>query len=327
MKAIVYRRYGSPEVLHFEEVARPVPGDDEVLVKVYAVSLNAGDVHLLTADSLVVRLSMGMSRPKHPILGSDIAGRVEAVGHNVTRLKPGDAVYGDLSKHRLGGFAEYALGTEKYLTLMPAGMTFVQAAAVPMAAVTALQALRDQGRLQPGHNVLINGASGGVGTFAVQLAKAMGANVTAVCSTRNLEMVRRLGAVAAIDYTREDFAGNGRQYDLILGVGGHRSLGEYKRSLAPGGRYVMVGGAYSQIFEAFLLGPVRSIGGSRKLGGFEARPNVADLDALRGLLEAGTIAPVIDRCWPLEQVADAFRYLIDEHARGKVVITVTEGAS
>lgn len=327
MRAIVCRAYGTPDVLRLEEVAKPTPGDDEILVKVHATSLNAGDVHLLTADSFVVRLSMGFSRPKYPVLGSDVAGRVEAVGKNVTQFKPGDAVYGDLSSHRLGGLAEYVTGTEKLLAHKPANLTFVQAAAVPMAAVTALQSLRDAGKLDAGQKVLINGASGGVGTLAVQLAKSMSAEVTAVCSTRNLEMVRGLGADAVIDYTKEDFTRNGQQYDLILGVNGHRSLGEYKRALTPAGRYVMVGGSNSQVFGALLLGPVRSLGGSRKLGGIYAKGNAADLDTLRPLLEAGAIAPVVDCIYPLERAADAFRYLIDAHARGKVVISVARGES
>ena len=238
MKAIVYTEYGSPDVLHLKDVEKPVPADDEVLVKVHAVSVNAADLHLLRADPFLIRLSSGFLKPKHTILGSDIAGRVEAVGSNVTQFKPGDEVFGDISACGWGGFAEYVCVRENALVLKPTNLSFEQAAAVPMAAVTALQGIRHAGQIRPGQKALINGASGGVGTFAVQLAKSFGAEVTAVCSTRNLETARSIGADHVIDYTKEDFATNGQQYDLILAANGDRSISDYKRALSPKGVYV-----------------------------------------------------------------------------------------
>lgn len=323
MKAMVYTRYGTPDELHYQEVERPTPGDTEVLVKVHATSLNSADWRLLTADPFLVRLMAGgLRRPKHTILGSDVAGRVEAVGSRVTQFKPGDEVYGDLSGCGLGGLAEYICASEDALALKPPTITFEQAAAVPMAAVTALQGLRDKGQLQPGQKVLINGASGGVGTFAVQLARWMGAEVTAVCSTRNVEAARTLGADHVIDYTREDFTRNGQRYDLILGVNGYRALADYRRALTPNGIYVMVGGSNPQLFEALLLGPLMSMTGTQKMGALTAHFNPQDLNQISGLLESGAVVPVIDRCYPLNETSDAFRYLGEGRARGKVVITV-----
>jgi NADPH:quinone reductase-like Zn-dependent oxidoreductase len=325
MKAIVYTEYGSPDVLHLKDVEKPVPADDEVLVKVQAVSVNVADLHLLRADPFLIRLSSGFLTPKHTILGSDIAGRVEAVGSNVTQFKPGDEVFGDISACGWGGFAEYACVRENALVLKPTNLSFEQAAAVPMAAVTALQGIRHAGQMRPGQKALINGASGGVGTFAVQLAKAFGAEVTAVCSTRNLETARSIGADHVIDYTQEDFATNGQQYDLILAANGDRSISDYKRALSPTGVYVQTGGSMSQMTQAMIQGPWISMTGSKKMGNMGvAKPNQKDLAFMKELLESGKVRPVIDRCYPLNEVPEALRYLEAGHARGKVVITVAQ---
>jgi len=322
MQAIVYHTYGSPDVLKLEEVQKPVPQDGEVLVKVIAASTAAGDWHLLRAKPFLVRFMYGLLKPKHPILGSDMAGRVEAVGSNVTQFQPGDEVFGDLSACGFGAFAEYVVAPENALALKPANMTFEQAAAVPVSGVTALKGLRDHGPIQPGQKVLINGASGGVGTFAVQIAKAFGAEVTAVCSTGNLEMARALGADHVIDYTQEDFTQNGERYDLILAANGYHPLSAYQRALSPQGTYVMTGGSTAQMFEAMLLGPWRSRKGGQKLGNLLAKPDQKDLMFMKELLEAGRVTPVIDRRFPLRDVADAIRYVEAGHAKGKVVITV-----
>ncbi|MBE2201285.1 MAG: NAD(P)-dependent alcohol dehydrogenase [Anaerolinea sp.] len=322
MKAIVYTKYGPPDVLQLQEVKKPAPNEDQVLVKIQAASVNAADWHLLTADIFLVRLMMGLFKPKYPILGADIAGRVEAIGKNVRQFRPGDEVFGDIFGGVAGGFAEYAAVPEKTLALKPADLSFEQAAAVPLAAVTALQGLRDKGQIQPGQKVLINGASGGVGTFAVQIAKAFGAEVTAVCSTRNVEMARSLGADHVIDYTQENFTENGRQYDLILAANGYHPLAAYKRALAPQGVYVMCGGAPKQMFEALILGPLMSNKGGKRLVSLSAKANQQDLLAIKELLEAGKVAPVIDKRYPLPETPEALRYLGAGHARGKVVITI-----
>ncbi len=323
MKAIVYTRYGPPDVLELKEVEKPTPKEGEVLVKVHAASVNAYDWHLLTADIFLVRfMGGGLFKPKNTILGADIAGRVEAVGTNVKQFQPGDEVFGDIAGSGSGGFAEYVSVLEKPLVLKPANLSFEEAAAVPMAAVTALQGLRDQGKIQPGQKVLINGASGGVGTFAVQIAKSFGAEVTAVCSTRNLDMARSLGADHVIDYTQEDFTQNGQQYDLILAVNGYHPISAYKRALTPKGIYVMAGGSPAQIFQAMLLGPWMSMIGGKKMGGVSATASQKDLVIMKELLEAGKVVPVIDKRYPLSEVAEALRYRGEGHARGKVVITV-----
>jgi NADPH:quinone reductase-like Zn-dependent oxidoreductase len=325
MKAIVYTEYGTPDVLQIKEVEKPVPADDEVLVKVYAVSVNAADLHLLRADPFLIRLSSGFLKPKHTILGSDIAGRVEAVGSSVTQFKPGDEVFGDISACGWGGFAEYVSVRENALVLKPTNLSFEQAAAVPMAAVTALQGIRHAGQIRPGQKALINGASGGVGTFAVQLAKSFGAEVTAVCSTQNLETARSIGADHVIDYTQEDFAANGQQYDLILAANGDRSISDYKRALSPTGVYVQTGGSMGQMTQAMIQGPWISMTGSKKMSNMGvAKPNQTDLAFMKELLETGKVKPVIDRCYPLSEVPEALRYLEAGHARGKVVITVAE---
>ncbi len=328
MKAIVYEQYGPPDVLQLREVAKPTPKDDEVLVRIHAASVNAADWHLLTADIFLVRVMVGgLRKPKHPILGADIAGVVEVVGRNVTQFRPGDEVYGDIALYGFGGFAEYVAVPQDAVAPKPTNLSFEEAAAVPLAAVTALQGLRDQGHIQAGQKVLINGASGGVGTYAVQIAKAFGAHVTAVCSTRNVEQARSLGADEVIDYTKEDFTKNGQQYDLIFAANGARSISDYRRALAPKGIYVMAGGQASQMFQALLLGPLMSIGSDRKMGGLSAKANQQDLIAVKGLIEAGKVKPVIDKRFPLAQVPDAMRYLGDGHARGKVVITVQDAGS
>lgn len=323
MKAVVYTEYGPPDKLRLEEVGKPFPAHDQVLVKIHAASVNQFDWHLLTADIFLVRLMTGgLLKPKNRILGADIAGRVEAVGAKVTQFRPGDAVYGDVSASGIGGFAEYVAVPERALAPKPTNLSFEEAAAVPMAAVTAMQGLRDQGRVQPGESVLINGASGGVGTFAVQIAKTFGAEVTAVCSSGKVDLARSIGADHVIDYMREDFTNNGRRYDLILGVNGYHPLAAYQRALTPNGRYVMAGGSQAQMFQAMLLGPLMSMTGGKKMGIVSAKPSQRDLLTLKDLLEARKVVPVIDKQYPLSQVPTALRYLGEGHARGKVVITV-----
>ena len=322
MKAVVCPTYGSPDVLELQEVAKPIPKDNEVLVKVYASSVNAADWRLMRADPPLVRLTDGFSKPKHAILGSDVAGRVEAVGKDVTQFKPGDEVFGDLSAVGFGAFAEYVAAPEAALVSKPVNLTFAQAAAAPMAAVTALQGLRDYGKIEAGQSVLINGASGGVGSFAVQLAKSFGAKVTGVCSTGKVDTVRSLGADHIIDYEKEDITQSAQRYDLILGVGGFYPLGAYKRALRPGGRYVMTGGETKQIFQAVLLGPLMSMRGDRKLMSYVAKPSQKDLTFIGGLLESGDVVPVIDKTYPLAEVPEAVRYLEAGRVRGKVVISV-----
>jgi NADPH:quinone reductase-like Zn-dependent oxidoreductase len=323
MKAIVYEKYGPPEVLQLKEVAKPTPKDNEVLVKVHAASVNFADWAFVRGKPFLVRLmGAGLLKPKNTILGADIAGRVEAVGRNVKQFQPGDEVFGDISACGFGGFAEYVSVPEHALALKPANLSFEEAAAVPMAGVVALQGLRDQGQIQPGQKVLIVGASGGNGTFAVQIAKSFGAEVTGVCSTRNLDLVRSIGADQVIDYTREDFTQSGQRYDLILATGGYRSIFDYRRALSPEGTYVMVGGAMAQVYEAMLLGPFISMTGSRRMVNLAAMPDQEDLVFMKELLEAGKVVPVIGRRYPLSEVAEAVRRYGERHATGKIVITV-----
>jgi NADPH:quinone reductase-like Zn-dependent oxidoreductase len=323
MKAFIHTKYGSPDVLELVEIEKPAPVEGEVLVKIQAASVNAYDWHLLTADIFLVRfMGGGLLRPKEPKTGADISGQVEAVGANVTQFKVGDEVFGDVSAARGGGFAEYVTSPEKLLAPKPSNLTFEQAAAVPMAGLTALQGLRDVGQIQAGQKVLIHGASGGVGTFAVQIAKSFGAEVTAVCSSRNVDQARSLGADAVIDYTKEDFTQNGQKYDLILAANGSRSLSDYQRALAPQGIYVMAGGTFSQIFQAMLLGPRKSKPGGQKLGGVSAKVSQNDLLILKEMIEAGKIVPVIDKRFPFKETPEAVRYLGTGHARGKVVILI-----
>ena len=322
MRAMVYHTYGSPDVLQLEAVHKPVPQDEEVLVKVLAASAAAGDWRLLRAQPFLMRFTYGLLKPKYQILGAAVAGQVEAVGRNVTQFQPGDEVFGDLSLCGFGAFAEYVAVPEHALALKPTRLTFEQAATVPVSAVTALQGLRDKGQIQPGQKVLINGASGGVGTFAVQIAKAFGTEVTAVCSTGHMDMVRSIGADQVIDYTQEDFTQNGQRYDLILAANGYHPIWAYQRALSQEGRYVMTGGSMAQLFQAMLLGPWLSRNGRQKMGNLLARPNQKDLVVMKELLEGGKVVPVIDRRYPLHDVADALRYLEAGHAHGKVVITV-----
>jgi NADPH:quinone reductase-like Zn-dependent oxidoreductase len=327
MKACVYTRYGQPDVLESKDVPSPTPKENEVLVRVRAVGLNYADWALLRGRPFMVRLMPGgLSRPKYTILGQDIAGRVRAVGRAVRRFKPGDEVFADNSASGGGGLAEYAAVPENNLAPMPAGATFEQAAAAPMAAVVALQGLRDKGRVRAGQKVLIYGASGGVGTFAVQLAKAFGAEVTAVVSQRSLDVARALGAHRVIDYAREDFTRGSERYDLILAANGNRPLRDYQRALAPGGTYVATGGALAQIFQAGLLGPLVSLAGDKRMTNLAAQPSLPDLMCVKELMEAGQVTPVIDRRYPLSQAPEALRYLGEGHARGKVVVVVPETA-
>jgi NADPH:quinone reductase-like Zn-dependent oxidoreductase len=320
MKAIVRTRYGPADVLRFTEIEKPAPRDNEVLVQLFAASVNPLDLfHMKGAPWN--RWIPGLRTPKQPIIGCDIAGRVEAVGRDVKQFQAGDAVFG-VTGFAGGGFAEYVCAPEAKLARKPANLSFEDAAAVPIAAITALQGLRDQGLIQRDQKVLLDGASGGVGTFAVQIAKSFGAEVTTVCSTRNVAIARSIGADHVIDYAQEDFRKSGQRYDLILGVNAHHSIFDYRRALNPGGIYVAVGGGLPQIFQAMLLAPFLSRFGSKRTRFFIANINQKDLVTLKGLLEAGKVVPVIDRRYPLSRAAEALRYLAEGHAQGKVVITV-----
>jgi 2-desacetyl-2-hydroxyethyl bacteriochlorophyllide A dehydrogenase len=313
MKAVVYDKSSSPDFLSFREVEKPLPNDNEVLVKIMAVSINAADYR---------SMRMGII-PKRKIFGADIAGQVVAAGKNIEKFKVGDEVFGDLAGCGFGGLAEYVAVPEKVLALKPASVPFEVAAAIPMAAVTALQALRDIGHIQAGQTVLICGAGGGVGTYAVQLAKHFEAQVTAVCSPNNVELARSLGADQVIDYTKEDFAANGKQYDLVLAVNGNRSLSTYKRAMAPRGIYVMIGGALTQVFKSLLFGPFLSING-KKMRALAAKPSSTDLELIIKLVEEGKIKPIIDKRYPLAETGEAMQYLSKGHARGKVIIRVVQ---
>jgi NADPH:quinone reductase-like Zn-dependent oxidoreductase len=324
MKAIVYDRYGPPDVLELREVDRPVAGDDQVLVRVHASSVNPADWHLMTGTPYIARLSGGLRKPKVQIPGIDLAGRIEAVGGNVTRFQPGDEVFGEGSK----AFAEYVGVPEDKLAPKPANLTFEEAAAVPVAGVTALQGLRDKGRLEPGQSVLIIGASGGVGTFAVQLAKALGADVTGVCSTGNVDRVRSLGADQVVDYTREDFTRSGQRYDLVFQVAGTASPSDLRRVLTPKGTLVLCSGEGGR-----LLGPVGRIAGAlvrsrlwrQRAVTWIANTTSKDLLDLKELIEAGKVTPVIDRRYTLAEAPEALRYQGAGHTQGKTVITVGVG--
>ncbi|MGB7055544.1 MAG: NAD(P)-dependent alcohol dehydrogenase [bacterium] len=321
MKAIVYAKYGSPDVLELKEVEKPTPKDDEALVKVHAASVNDWDWGLLRGAPFMNRLVFGLLKPRIKILGSDIAGRVEAVSRNVKQFQSGDEVFGDLSGCGFGGFAEYVCARENALVLKPTSMTFEEVAAVPQAAVLALQGLRDKGQIQPGQKVLINGAGGGAGTFAVQIAKSFGAEVTGVDSTRKLDIMRSIGADHVIDYTQEDFTKSGQRYDWILDFAAHHSIFDYNRALSPKGIYVMVGGSTARFFQAVFLAPLISMTTSKKMDILMHKSN-KDLAFMKELFEAGKVKPVIDKCYPLSEVAEALRYFGKGHARGKLVITV-----
>lgn len=319
MKAILFNEYGSPDVLKLEEVEKPSPKENQVLVKVMAAAANPLDWHRMRAAPFLVRLSDGLLQPKDPRLGADFAGLVEAVGKNVTEFQPGDEVFGE----GVGGFAEYVCAAERFLVHKPANISFEEAAAVPVVGLTALQGLRHVGEIQPGQKVLVNGASGGVGTFAVQLANSFGAEVTGVCSTRNLEMVRSIGADYVVDYTKEDFTRSGQQYDVIYDAIGNRSVADYKRALRTQGSCVIAGfTTMPRLFEHMILGPLLSRG-DRTIGMMGvAQPNKEDLLFISELLEAGKVVPVIDRRYPLRETAVAIRYLETGRARGKVIVTV-----
>ena len=316
MKAVLYAQYGSPDVLQLMEVAKPVPKEAEVLVQVQIAAANPLDWHRMRAAPFLVRLGDGLLAPKDPRLGADIAGRVLEVGSRVTQFQPGDEVFGECGA---GGFAEYVAVKASAVALKPAKLSFAQAAAIPVAGLTALQGLRDTGKLQPGQRVLVNGASGGVGTFAVQIAKAFGAHVAGVCSTRNLEMVRKLGADEVIDYTQTDFTRTGQRYDLILEAIGNRSVADCRRALAPAGICAVAGfTSVARLLQITLFGSW----GGQKMSMFLANVVQQDLLTLKQLVETGKVVPVIDRTYPLAQTAAAIRYLETGRARGKVVIAV-----
>jgi NADPH:quinone reductase-like Zn-dependent oxidoreductase len=320
MQAVVNTKYGTPDILQFMDVEKPAPKDDEVLIQVQAVSINQYDWHLLSADIPLVRLmGGGLLKPKVTVLGADVAGTVVAVGANVKQFQPGDEVFGDIGS---GGFAEYACAKEKTLVLKPTNLSFEEAAAVPMAAITALQGLRDEGQIKPGERVLIQGASGGVGTFAVQIAKTFGGEVTAVCSTRNLEQAHSLGADYVVDYTQEDFTKSGKSYDLILAANGYHSIFDYRRALTADGVYVVAGGTLTQLMQGMLLGKWLSKAGGQQLGVLSAKISQDDLNIIKEMIETGKIKPVIDRRFTLKETPEALRYLGAGHARGKVVISV-----
>jgi NADPH:quinone reductase-like Zn-dependent oxidoreductase len=331
MKAIVQTEYGSADVLRLAEVDKPVVRDNSVLVRVRAASVHAGDWHLMRGTPFLIRFMFGgLLRPKIKILGTDAAGRVEAVGRDVTQFKPGDEVFGDLSECGFGAFAEYVCATEAALVLKPANTSFEEAATVPVSALAALQGLRDCGQIQSGQKVLINGASGGVGSFAVQIAKALGAEVTAVCSTKKMGMVRSLGdssgvslgADHIIDYTQADVTQNGQRYDLILDAAAYRSVFDYLPILTPEGTYVLVGGSTARFFQVMFLGSWISKIGNRNVKCLASKPNQADLVILRDFLEARKIVPFIDRRYSLSEVPKAIRYLEQRQVRGKVVIGI-----
>ena len=320
MKAIVYHQYGSADVLKLAEVEKPAPSDDEVLIKIHAVSINGSDREALIGKPLYARIG-GFRKPGYPILGSDIAGRVEQSGKNITQFQPGDEVFGEIPGYH-GGFAEYACAPETTLARKPASLTFEEAAAIPQAGVIALNGIREKGQVQPGQKVLINGAGGGAGTFAIQLARLYGAEVTGVDSTGKLDFLRSLGADHVIDYIRGDFTKNGKQYDLILDVIAHRSAFAYARALKPNGTYFFVGGSVSTIFQILFLGPWIKRTSGRNIRILAVPQNRKDLISITELCEAGKIVPVIDRRYPLSQVPQALRYVTEGRAKGKVVITM-----
>ncbi|KAM3114015.1 NAD(P)-dependent alcohol dehydrogenase [Phormidesmis sp. 146-33] len=323
MKAIVQSKYGSADVLSLKDVDKPVVRDNGVLVRVRAASVNAGDWHLMRGNPFPIRLMFGgLLKPKIKILGFDVAGQIEAIGKDVTQFKPGDEVFGDLSECGFGAFAEYVCATESALVLKPANLSFEEAATVPGAALAALQGLRDYGQIQSGQKVLINGASGGVGSFAVQIAKVFGAEVTAVCSTKKMDMVRSLGSDHIIDYTQTDVTQNGQRYDLILDAAAYRSAFDYLPILTPEGAYVLVGGSTARFFQVMFLGSWISRISHRRVKCLASKPNQKDLITLKDLLKAGKIAPFIDQYYNLSEVPMAIRHLEQRQVQGKVAIYV-----
>lgn len=325
MKAIVYTKYGLPDVLQLTKVDKPIPKEDEVLIKIYAASVNSWDWDQLNGKHFIVRLIGGLRKPRHKILGADIAGRVETVGSNVTQFQPSDEVFGDIAGCGFGGFAEYVSVPEKLLAKKSPHMSFEQSAALPQAGLLALQGLRYKGTIKQGQEILINGAGGGVGTIALQYAKSLGAVVTCVDKAEKFEMLRSLGADHLIDYTKENYTRNGLQYDRILDVIAHRSVSDYKRALKPGGTFVMIGGSMGGLLlQLLLLWPILSLFTSKKLGLMGYKPNRKDLDFLNQLFEEGKLVPVIDKSYPLQEVPAALQYLGDGHAKGKIVITIVD---
>ena len=321
MKAILFTQYGSPDVLQLAEVEKPAPNENQVLVKVVAAAANPLDWHRMRGEPFIARMGEGLRKPQDTRLGADIAGRVEAVGRNITEFKPGDEVFG---AGGAGGFAEYVCTREKNLALKPRNVSFEEAAAAPVVGFTAIQGFRHAGEIRTGQKVLVNGAAGGIGTFAVQFAKSCGAEVTGVCSTRNLDMVRSIGADHMVDYTREDFTRKGPCYDLIYDAIGNRSVFAYRRALKPGGICVIAGfTSLPRLFEHMLIGPLVSRRGDKKVGMMGiSNADKNDLILIKELLETGKVVPVIDRCYPLSETAEAIRYLETLHARGKVIINV-----
>ena len=322
MKAIIQTGYGEPsDVLEIREKERPFPKDNEVLIKIQAASITFGDLAAVKGEPFIARLSLGLREPKIKTPGKDVAGIIEAVGHNVKEFKPGDKVFGDLSESGWGAYAEYVSAPEGALVHMPDNISFDEAAAVPESGVVALQGLRGKGQIKPGQKVLVYGASGGIGTFAVQIAKSFDTEVTGVCSTRNLKLVKSLGADHVVDYTQEDFVESGELYDLILATAGYRSIFDYKRALKPDGRYVATGGDMKQIFQPMLLGPWVSNEG-RKMTNLAMKPDKKDLTYLKELIETGKVSPVIDKSYPLNELAQALQYYAEGRSRGKVIVTI-----
>ena len=323
MKVFVNRKYGSPDVLQLEEVEKPTPADNEILVKVRAISVNPWDWHSMRSKPAFARLALGLRGPKIHVLGADVAGQVEVVGEDVKRFQPGDEVFGDLADFGGGSFAEYVCNSEEAFVVKPTGTTFEEAAAVPLAALTALQGLRDKGQIQSGQKVLVNGASGGVGSFAVQIAKSFDTEVTGVCSTGNIEMVHSIGADRVIDYTQDDFTRNGLHYDLVFDAVGNHSVSAIKRALNPGGICAVIGfSSVGRMMQTVLLGPFMLLGSRKKMGLMVAKMKQEDLVSIKELVEAGKVIPVIDRRYSFDEIPEAVRYLEEGHARGKVVVTM-----
>jgi NADPH:quinone reductase-like Zn-dependent oxidoreductase len=325
MKAIIAAQYGSPETLEYQEVDKPIPGDNQVLVKIHAVSINYGNVVLLRGKPYLARLAFGLVKPKYKIPGGDIAGVVESVGKNVSQFQPGDEVYGDLSRSGWGGFSEYVAVPEQAIANKPTNLSFVEAAAVPMAAVTALQGIRDKGNVKAGQQVLIYGGSGGVGTFAVQIAKTLGAEVTTVCSTSKVDIAKAIGADSVIDYMKEDFSKRKERYDVIIGANGSQPISIYKNILKERGTFVHVGGSENQMYQVMLKGLWISLTEKKTMGHFLQRANQEDLVFLKELIEEGKVKPVIDREYnKLAEIPDALTYFERGHAKGKVVVSIVE---
>jgi NADPH:quinone reductase-like Zn-dependent oxidoreductase len=322
MKAVVADKYGTPKVLQLKDVAVPVPKDNELLIRIHAIALNAADWHILGADPFLIRFMFGLRKPKVTILGADIAGTVEAIGKDVKQFETGDEVFGDLSGSGWGGYAEYVCANEDAIVPKPSNISFEEAAASGLSAITALQSLSKFTKIKPGQQVLINGASGGVGAFAVQIAKSLEAEVTAVCSTGNIEMARKLGADKVIDYTKRDFTKDNETYDVIVAVNGYHLIFDYKHALKPHGVCIMVGGSGSHMIQSMLVGPLISLTGKKKLTPLMAKPNKKDLTYIRDLLKTGKVRPVIDKTFQLSEIAGALSYLKLGHAKGKVVARV-----